>query len=61
MKTIKLTEQDVTFVRGALELARDKYLENVTILNVTPGCERLAEQFRRQFSNYERLLDVIER
>lgn len=60
MTTVTLNEHDITAIRGALELARDKYRENIEALKSLPGHDRLADQFARQAADCERLLDTID-
>lgn len=57
---VTMTEHEITAVRGALELARDNYRENATMLRTIPGHDRLAEQFDRQAADAEKLLDKID-
>lgn len=60
MQTITLTENKITALRGALELARDKYRENAAQLRTIPGHDRMAEQFDRQAEEAEKLLEEID-
>jgi len=60
MPHYRLNEHEITAVRGALELARDKYRENAVELRTIPGHDRLAEQFVRQADDAEKLLDKID-
>lgn len=59
-QTLALTESKITVLRGALELARDKYRENATELRTMDGHERLAEQFDRQAADAAALLEEID-
>lgn len=59
-QSLDLTEDKITVLRGALELARDKYLENATELRTMDGHERLAEQFDRQAEDAAALLEEID-
>lgn len=54
------TDREVTTIRCALEIARDKYRENATYLRTVAGHERLAEQFDQQAVDAEDLLEVVE-
>lgn len=60
MLTITLTDSKITTLRGALELAREKYLSNAADLRSIPGHDRLAEQFDRQAADAEKLLEEID-
>jgi hypothetical protein len=59
-------ESELTTLRCALELARDKYRENAATLRQDsirldrPGKDRLAEQFDRQAADCETLLEKLE-
>lgn len=59
---LKLTfdESELTTLRGALELARDKYRENRDTLQKIEGQERLAKQFNRQAIDCESLMEMID-
>ncbi len=57
---LDLTEGKITTLRGALELARDKYRENAAELRAMRGHERLAEQFDRQANDANALLEEID-
>lgn len=57
---LDLTEDKITTLRGALELARDKYRENAAELRTMRGHERLAEQFDRQAKDAASLLEEID-
>lgn len=59
-KRLTLTDSRITTLRGALELARDKYRENSAELRAVGGQERLAEQFDRQAVDAEKLLEEID-
>lgn len=60
MQTLHLNENDVTALRGALEIARDRYRENSTELRAMHGHQRLAEQFERQAADAERLIETLD-
>lgn len=60
MQTMTLTDAKITTLRGALELAREKYLSNAADLRSIPGHDRLAEQFDRQAADAEKLLEEID-
>ncbi|MEO1564173.1 MAG: hypothetical protein AAFR98_12115 [Pseudomonadota bacterium] len=60
MQSIQLNDRQVTAIRGALELARDKYVENASTLRQIPNHERLAEQFDRQAKEADDLLEQID-
>ncbi len=60
MLTLTFDDREVTALRGALELARDKYLENAATLRGIEGQDRLADQFDRQAAACEKLLEKIE-
>ena len=63
-----LTEEQITTLQGALEVARDRYRENARVFRKAsdgmPGMrvanERLAEQFERQAAQCEALLAHFE-
>ena len=55
-----LTPHQITTIRCALELARDKYRENSAYLHTLPAFARLAEQFDQQAADAESLLETIE-
>ena len=66
-----LTEEQITTLQGALEVARDRYRENARVFRKSsdgmpgmPGMrvanERLAEQFERQAAQCEALLAHFE-
>lgn len=61
-RTITISENDITALRGALELAKDKYTANAKELREmqAPGYARLAEQFDRQANDATKLLDRID-
>ena len=61
MQTMTLDESKISTLRGALELARDKYRENATSLRAVAGHERLAEQFDRQAEEADAVLEEIDR
>lgn len=58
--TLNLTDDKITTLRGALELAREKYRENAAELRTIPGHDRLAEQFNRQAADAAALLEEID-
>lgn len=67
MLTLTFDDRELTALRGALELARDKYRENAekcrkdgTGARFENAITRLAEQFDRQAADCETLLDKIE-
>ena len=60
MLTLTFDDRQLTTLRGALELARDKYRENAATLRGIEGQGRLADQFDRQAADCETLLDKIE-
>lgn len=55
-----MTDDKITVLRGALEVARDKYLSNAAELRTMHGHEKLAEQFDRQAADAEKLLEEID-
>ena len=63
-----LTEEQITTLQGALEVARDRYRENARYMREPSGGmpgmrvanERLAEQFERQAAQCEALLAHFE-
>ena len=63
-----LTEEQITTLQGALEVARDKYRENARYMREPSGeapelretYNRLAEQFERQAAQCEALLAHFE-
>lgn len=59
MLTLTLTETEVTALQGALELARDKYLNNAAEMRKIRQ-PRLAAQFDYQAKNCEALLNKLE-
>ena len=59
MLTLTFDESELTTLRGALELARDKYRENRDTLLQIEGQDRLAKQFNRQVIDCETLLNKI--
>lgn len=66
MLNLTFDDRQLTALRGALELARDKYRENAATLRHDsirldrPGKDRLADQFDRQAADCETLLEKIE-
>lgn len=60
MQTLTLDERKITTLRGALELAREKYLSNAADLRRIAGHDRLADQFDRQAADAEKLLEEID-
>lgn len=60
MLNLSLSDAEITTIRCALELARDKYRENAATLRGIEGHDRLAAQFNRQVIDCETLLDKIE-
>lgn len=60
MLTLTFDDRQLTTLRGALELARDKYRENATTLRGIEAHARLADQFDRQAADCETLLEKIE-
>lgn len=60
MKSIPLSDDEITALRGALEIAREKYDENAKTLRSIPGQDRLADQFDRQATAASDLLDKLE-
>ncbi len=62
MRTITISENDITALRGALEVAREKYTANAKELREmqAPGYVRLAEQFDRQAHDADKLLNTID-
>ncbi|WJS87279.1 hypothetical protein [Paracoccus sp. TOH] len=59
-QSLNLTDDKITTLRGALELARDRYRENAVELRNMRGHERLAEQFDRQAEDAAALLEEID-
>ena len=55
----KFSEAEVTTIRGALELARDRYRDNVSVLRL-PEFAALAEQFERQAKDCEAVLEALD-
>lgn len=60
MLTLTFEDDQLTTLRGALEVARDKYRENRDILLQIEGQDRLAKQFNRQVIDCETLLEKLE-
>lgn len=60
MLTLHLNDHDVTALRGALEIARDRYREHAGQLRTISGHERLADQFDRQAADAERLIGELD-
>lgn len=60
MLTLTFDDRQLTALRGALELARDKYRENAATLRGIEAHGRLADQFDRQAADCETLLEKIE-
>lgn len=54
------TDQERTTLTGALRVAISVYKQDVKMLNITPGHERMAEEFNRYAANCERLLEELE-
>ncbi len=59
MRKIEITEEQRALLQVSLEIARDRYKENVGTLANEPGHTRLAEQFGRQARQAEELLDLF--
>ncbi|SIS96341.1 hypothetical protein [Paracoccus saliphilus] len=61
MQTLTLTERELTVLRDALEIARDRYQDNACNLrHASPAHEHLAEQFDRQGADAERLMEKLD-
>jgi hypothetical protein len=54
--TIALTEEQRSLLQLALEIARDKFQDNVRILDQEKDGRRLADQFERQTEQADELL-----
>lgn len=61
MQTLTLTESELTALRDALEIARDRYRDNAhNLRHAGPAHEHLAEQFDRQSADAERLMEKLD-
>ena len=64
MQTLTLSENEITTLRGALEVARGIYLRHAEDLRnpvgYMPAHDSLARQFERQAADADRLLETLD-
>jgi hypothetical protein len=60
MTKLDLTGNDITALRGALEIAGNIYRQNATECRAAPAMERLAQQFDRQADDAAKLIERLD-
>jgi hypothetical protein len=56
----EFTDEQVNVLQGALQVARDKYRENVVTLKAIPDQDRLAAQFEKQTDDATAMLSFLD-